>query len=118
MKLITVKPTLKCSFTMDVILFKNGFNFCVPSIEKLNKDFMDSSHAQSNDDWDLVCSSWRIPAVWVFTNIFLVPVFFSACIILIPLWEERDLKNRFGEDYLIYKKNVPRWLPRFKPWQG
>ncbi len=43
--------------------------------------------------------------------------FFSACLVLIPLWEERDLENRFGEDYLIYKKNVPRWLPRFKPWK-
>lgn len=30
--------------------------------------------------------------------------------------EEPGLAQRFGEDYKIYKKNVPRWLPRLKPW--
>lgn len=35
----------------------------------------------------------------------------------IPLWEEPDLIRRFEDDYLLYKKHVPRWLPRFTPWQ-
>lgn len=36
--------------------------------------------------------------------------------VYIPLFEERGLSNRFGDDYLTYKRNVPRWLPRLKPW--
>jgi protein-S-isoprenylcysteine O-methyltransferase Ste14 len=31
--------------------------------------------------------------------------------------EEPGLEKRFGAEYLEYKKNVPRWFPRFKPWQ-
>jgi protein-S-isoprenylcysteine O-methyltransferase Ste14 len=37
--------------------------------------------------------------------------------IYIPLSEEPGLERRFGEDYLQYKQNVPRWLPRPTPWQ-
>ncbi len=36
----------------------------------------------------------------------------------IPLSEEPGLVNRFGEDYLIYKRNVPRWIPRLTPWES
>ncbi len=32
------------------------------------------------------------------------------------LAEEPGLERRFGEEYRIYKRNVPRWLPRRKPW--
>lgn len=32
--------------------------------------------------------------------------------------EEPGLAERFGEEYLIYKKNVPRWFPRLTPWAG
>jgi protein-S-isoprenylcysteine O-methyltransferase Ste14 len=38
--------------------------------------------------------------------------------IYIPLWEEPGLVKRFGDDYRLYKKNVPRWVPRIKPWEG
>ena len=38
-------------------------------------------------------------------------------LVYIPLVEERGLVKRFGEDYLLYKQNVPRWIPRWKPWQ-
>ncbi len=31
--------------------------------------------------------------------------------------EEPGLEKRFGEEYIEYKKNVPRWIPRLKPWQ-
>ncbi|MEW5718671.1 MAG: hypothetical protein AB1817_08610 [Chloroflexota bacterium] len=34
----------------------------------------------------------------------------------IPLVEERGLEKRFGEEYRIYKQNVPRWIPRAKAW--
>ena len=38
-------------------------------------------------------------------------------VIYIPLSEEPGLVRRFGDDYLTYKRNVPRWIPRLKPWQ-
>ncbi len=31
--------------------------------------------------------------------------------------EEPKLIKRFGEDYIEYKKNVPRWIPRLTPWK-
>ncbi len=31
--------------------------------------------------------------------------------------EEPGLEKRFGAEYLEYKRNVPRWLPRLKPWR-
>src|SRR5271165_6624079 len=36
----------------------------------------------------------------------------------IPLLEEPGLVKRFGADYLTYKRNVPRWVPRWTPWDG
>jgi len=30
--------------------------------------------------------------------------------------EEPELTVRFGDQYLVYMKNVPRWIPRLKPW--
>jgi len=30
--------------------------------------------------------------------------------------EEPGLTKRFGNDYIEYKKNVPRWIPRLTPW--
>ncbi|MCW3124883.1 MAG: RemK protein [Bacteroidetes bacterium] len=32
--------------------------------------------------------------------------------------EEPSMTRRFGDDYLKYKANVPRWLPRFTPYRG
>lgn len=32
------------------------------------------------------------------------------------LSEEPGLERRFGEEYRDFKRNVPRWLPRRKPW--
>jgi protein-S-isoprenylcysteine O-methyltransferase Ste14 len=34
------------------------------------------------------------------------------------LSEEPGLERRFGEPYRMYKANVPRWIPRWKPWSG
>jgi protein-S-isoprenylcysteine O-methyltransferase Ste14 len=49
-----------------------------------------------------------------------LPTIGSLCIclglLLIPLLEEPGLVKRFGEDYLSYKRNVPRWIPRWTPW--
>ena len=32
----------------------------------------------------------------------------------IPLLEEPMLEGRFGDEYRLYKRNVPRWVPRRK----
>ena len=37
--------------------------------------------------------------------------------VYIPLGEEPGLVKRFGDEYLAYKKNVPRWIPRVRGWQ-
>ncbi len=42
--------------------------------------------------------------------------FFVINSIYFPLSEEPGLERRFGEPYRIYKANVPRWLPRLRPW--
>jgi protein-S-isoprenylcysteine O-methyltransferase Ste14 len=31
--------------------------------------------------------------------------------------EEPGLEKRFGAEYVEYKKNVPRWIPRLRPWR-
>jgi protein-S-isoprenylcysteine O-methyltransferase Ste14 len=36
----------------------------------------------------------------------------------IPLVEEPGLVHRFGEDYRVYTRHVPRWLPRLTPWEA
>ena len=33
------------------------------------------------------------------------------------LLEEPGLEKRFGDEYREYKRNVPRWIPRRKPWK-
>lgn len=43
--------------------------------------------------------------------------FLVANMFYLPLLEEPVLEKRFGESYLLYKKNVPRWIPRLKPWE-
>lgn len=42
--------------------------------------------------------------------------FFLVNAIYIPLSEEPGLVKRFGEDYERYRKNVPRWIPRWTAW--
>lgn len=45
-------------------------------------------------------------------------IFFLINNIYFSLKEEPDLYKRFGEDYLRYKRHVPRWIPRLKPYHG
>jgi protein-S-isoprenylcysteine O-methyltransferase Ste14 len=44
-------------------------------------------------------------------------LFVLANMIYMPLSEEPGLEKRFGEEYRLYKANVPRWLPRLTPWE-
>jgi protein-S-isoprenylcysteine O-methyltransferase Ste14 len=32
----------------------------------------------------------------------------------VPLYEERDMERRFGEEFRDYCRRVPRWWPRFR----
>jgi protein-S-isoprenylcysteine O-methyltransferase Ste14 len=43
-------------------------------------------------------------------------VFVAINAVYIPLAEEPGLAKRFGSDYLTYTQNVPRWIPRLRPW--
>lgn len=58
----------------------------------------------------ILFSSWPILLWWF--------VFLIFNLFYIPLVEERNLAERFGEAYLLYKHNVPRWLPTIRPWTG
>jgi hypothetical protein len=41
---------------------------------------------------------------------------FAVNTIYIPLTEEKGLERCFGGEYPAYKRNVPRWIPRLRPW--
>lgn len=55
---------------------------------------------------------------WAFllllTFLFIMPFFFMLLFYFVVRWEEKELSERFGEEYLAYKKAVPRFFPRFR----
>ncbi|MFQ5971774.1 MAG: methyltransferase family protein [Alphaproteobacteria bacterium] len=57
----------------------------------------------------LLFRSWPV-AAWLLA-------FLVVNAVYLPLFEERDLQRRFGEDYKLYRSNVPRWWPRLTPWR-
>ncbi|WP_218163006.1 methyltransferase family protein [Pseudonocardia ammonioxydans] len=42
--------------------------------------------------------------------------FFVA--VMVARVEEPRLARRFGSDYARYRDNVPRWVPRLRPWRA
>jgi len=46
----------------------------------------------------------------------LLLIFVLVNMVYLPLVEERALEKRFGQDYVVYKQHVPRWIPRFTAW--
>ena len=44
-------------------------------------------------------------------------LFFLLNTIYFKFSEEPGLVKRFGNDYIEYRKNVPMWIPRFKPYK-
>lgn len=44
--------------------------------------------------------------------------FLAVNSIYIPLVEEPQLERRFGESYREYCRNVPRVIPRLRPWEA
>lgn len=63
----------------------------------------------------ILCGESLIPGSVSMVMWFLT--FFVGNLIYLPLMEEPGLEKRFGESYLLYKKNVPCWIPRTKPWE-
>jgi protein-S-isoprenylcysteine O-methyltransferase Ste14 len=45
-------------------------------------------------------------------------IFLALNLVYIPIVEEPGLERRFGKDYEHYERNVPRWIPRLRPWKG
>jgi protein-S-isoprenylcysteine O-methyltransferase Ste14 len=41
-----------------------------------------------------------------------------AMVSFVKLYEEPTLARRYGAEYETYRRKVPGWLPRLKPWQG
>ncbi len=55
----------------------------------------------------LLLGSWYI-AGWAVVFFVLNAIYFARV-------EEPALERRFGESYRLYKANVPRWVPRWRP---
>jgi protein-S-isoprenylcysteine O-methyltransferase Ste14 len=51
-----------------------------------------------------------VPLLLWFAAVFLVNA------VYFPLVEEPGLRRRFGDEYEAYRANVPRWIPRRRPW--
>ncbi|OBI17527.1 RemK protein [Mycobacterium sp. E2327] len=43
-------------------------------------------------------------------------IFFAFQATAIRFWEEPHLVGRHGDEYLAYRRNVPRWIPRISAW--
>jgi protein-S-isoprenylcysteine O-methyltransferase Ste14 len=57
-------------------------------------------------------------AFWSWPLVVWAAVFVAVNMLYMPFSEEPGLERRFGEAYRVYKANVPRWIPRLKPWDG
>lgn len=56
----------------------------------------------------LIFSSWGL-FIWGAVFLIINTIYFRYS-------EESGLEKRFGEEYLEYKRNVPRWIPRITKW--
>jgi protein-S-isoprenylcysteine O-methyltransferase Ste14 len=45
-------------------------------------------------------------------------VFAATVAAFVYLYEEPTLALRFGTEYEAYRRAVPRWIPRLRPWTG
>jgi len=43
-------------------------------------------------------------------------IFLTLQEVAIRFWEEPHLAQRYGSEYLDYRHNVPRWIPRISAW--
>ena len=40
-----------------------------------------------------------------------------AFFLFVLIYEEPTLRSKFGDEYQVFCANVPRWIPRLKPWK-
>ena len=45
-------------------------------------------------------------------------VFVAAVAAFVHFYEEPTLAQRYGQQYEAYRRAVPRWWPRWRPWEG
>ena len=57
----------------------------------------------------ILLSSWALFA-WFCAFLAINTVYFK-------LSEEKGLEKRFGMEYVVYKRNVPMWIPRLRAWK-
>jgi protein-S-isoprenylcysteine O-methyltransferase Ste14 len=43
-------------------------------------------------------------------------IFLAFQLTVIPFWEEPHLVKRYGKEYVDFRRNVPRWIPRISAW--
>ncbi len=61
--------------------------------------------------------------LWIiFGRANLIAILVAACAVLgmhlfVLLYEEPKLRRTFGADYEEFCRNVPRWIPRLRPWK-
>jgi protein-S-isoprenylcysteine O-methyltransferase Ste14 len=41
----------------------------------------------------------------------------AAVVAFVKGYEEPTLTHTYGEEYLVYRSNVPGWWPRLTPWR-
>ena len=58
----------------------------------------------------ILLGSWTV-FVWFLVFVIVNTMYFK-------LSEEPGLEKRFGNDYRIYRANVPMWIPRLKAWSS
>ncbi len=63
----------------------------------------------------LAAEAFLFRSVDLVVELVLVAAAFS---LFVCLHEEPALARRYGEEYAEYRRNVPRWLPRLRPWRG
>lgn len=44
-------------------------------------------------------------------------IFLTFQVTAIRFWEEPHLAERYGSEYVDYRRNVPRWIPRTSAWE-
>lgn len=44
-------------------------------------------------------------------------IVWALCFAFVLVYEEPTLERQFGAEFVLYKRHVPRWLPRLKPWE-
>ncbi|KZS68929.1 RemK protein [Mycobacterium kansasii] len=43
--------------------------------------------------------------------------FWAVQVVTIRFWEEPHLRQRYGSEYVEYRRNVPGWIPRISAWR-